>query len=298
MATHFPLAGSEAGILNINKPVGPTSHDIVRKVRWLLETKRVGHAGTLDPLAGGVLVLAAGRATRLLEYVVGRPKIYLADVKLGQTSTTYDGEGELSAPQPVTVQAGEIEEALAHFRGTIEQVPPMHSAVKKDGRPLYQLARKGEEVERAAREVTIYELECIRWAPPLLRLRVTCSAGTYIRSLAHDLGSALGSGAYLAGLERTAVGSFTLADAVSMEALTRENVAAHIQPMDKAVAHLPRLEVTAEAADDLVNGRRIPRDVGHPEASLARAYDPAGAFIGVVVPRDGQWKPHKILFQS
>lgn len=285
------------GVLNVDKPVGPTSHDVVQKVRRLLETKRVGHAGTLDPLASGVLVLATGRATRLLEYVVGQPKVYLAKIRLGQTSTTYDGEGNVSDPQPVNTRREEIEEALARFRGTIRQIPPMHSAVKKDGRPLYQLARKGQEVERAAREVTIYELEIVTWDSPVLELTVTCSAGTYIRSLAHDLGQELEYGGYLNGLRRTAVGRFTLEQSATLDALTRENVLEYLQSPDTAVAHLPRLDVSAEAATDLVNGRRIPRNSPAEDTQVARAYDPAGEFVGLVIPHQSHWKPHKIFSQ-
>lgn len=285
------------GILNIEKPVGPTSHDVVRRLRWLLEMKRVGHAGTLDPLASGVLVIAAGRATRLLEYVVGQRKHYLAEIRLGQTSTTYDGEGEISAAQAVAVSLAEIEAALSTFRGTIQQIPPMHSAVKQDGQPLYELARKGQEVERAARTVTIYELEIVQWESPVLKLRIACSAGTYIRSLAHDLGQSLGCGGYLSGLQRTAVGTFTIADAVSPNSLTRNNVADFVQPPDRAVAHLPRLDTGAAAAEALVNGRRIRRQEEDPDADVVRAYGPSGEFIGIVVARDAEWKPHKIFYQ-
>ena len=286
-----------AGIFNINKSVGPTSHDVVRKMRWLLETKRVGHAGTLDPLASGVLVIAAGRATRLLEYVVGQPKIYLAQVRLGQTSTTYDGEGEISPARPVSTSRAEIEAALSTFRGEIEQIPPMHSAVKKGGKPLYELARKGEEVERAARAVTIYALEIVEWEPPLLRLHVACSAGTYIRSLAHDLGQVLGCGGYLSGLQRTAVGGFTIDDAVSPDSLTRENVGGYAYPPDRAVAHLPRLDTDAEEATALAHGRKIRQHAGDPEGEIVRAYGPDDAFIGILVAQQRQWKPHKIFHQ-
>lgn len=297
MSARSTFSETDTGILNVDKPVGPTSHDVVQKARWLLETKRVGHAGTLDPLASGVLVLAAGRATRLLEYVAGQPKVYLAQVHLGQTSSTYDGEGEISPQQPVRVGRQEIEEALSHFRGTIQQIPPMHSAVKKDGRPLYQLARKGQEVEREAREVTIYELEIVSWDSPVLELRIGCSAGTYIRSLAHELGQELACGGYLAGLQRTAVGRFTIENSVSLETLTRENVTRYLQPLDAAIDHLPRIDLTAEAATDLVNGRQTPRDAEVQDATVVRAYNPAGEFVGLVVPRQSRWKPHKIFYQ-
>ena len=297
MSARSTSSEAVTGILNIDKPVGPTSHDVVRKLRWLLDKKRVGHAGTLDPLASGVLVVAAGRATRLLEYVVGQRKRYLAEIRLGQTSTTYDGEGEISPAQAVNASQDEIETTLSAFRGAIKQIPPMHSAVKQKGRPLYELAREGREVERAARAVTVYELEIVRWQSPVLQLRIVCSAGTYIRSLAHDLGQSLGCGGYLSGLQRTAVGTFTIADAISPNSLTRNNVADFVQPPDRAVAHLPRLDTQAPAADALVNGRRIRRQEEDPDADVVRAYGPSGEFIGIVVARDAEWKPHKIFYQ-
>ncbi|MFW5942793.1 MAG: tRNA pseudouridine(55) synthase TruB, partial [Chloroflexota bacterium] len=197
------------GLLNVDKPLHLTSHDVVARVRRLCDTRRVGHAGTLDPLASGVLVLAVGRATRLLEYVVGQPKEYQARVRLGQETNTYDGEGEITAQRPVPVTRADVEQALQQFRGDIAQIPPMYSALKKGGKRLYELARQGKEVEREARRVTIYDLEILTWDRPVLTVRVRCSTGTYIRSLAHDLGQALGTGAYLSGLRRTAIGAFS-----------------------------------------------------------------------------------------
>jgi tRNA pseudouridine55 synthase len=283
------------GLLLVDKPVGPTSHDVVGRVRRLSGTRRVGHAGTLDPLASGLLVVCLGRATRLLDYVVGQPKAYRATVRLGQETTTYDAEGEVVAEQPVAVRAAAVEAVLGRFRGHIEQVPPMFSAVKQSGRPLYVLARQGLEVARAPRPVTIYALDLLAYEPPDLELRIDCSSGTYVRALAHDLGQALGTGAHLAALRRTAVGRFQVDDAVPLDDLTAENLADHLRPAAEAVAHLPRLALPDEQIADLVQGRAIPHAAGQPDAPIAAAYDAAGQFVGIVAPKDGDWWPEKIL---
>lgn len=283
------------GVLNIDKPLGLTSHDVVARVRRLAGTRRVGHAGTLDPLATGVLVVCVGRATRLVEYVVGQEKGYTAVVRLGVATNTYDAEGEVTAeaPLPEGLDVAMLETHLAVFRGEIEQVPPLYSAIKKNGQPLYKLARRGETVALAARPVSVYALELVAWEPPLLRLAVRCGAGTYIRSLAHDLGVSLGCGGHLAGLRRTAVGRFALDGAVELDRLTVENVGEHAQAMDAAVAHLPCLAVTAEQAADLRYGRFIEHE--HLPEVVARAYAPAGDFVGMVRFADGVWRPKKIF---
>lgn len=287
-----------AGILNIDKPPGITSHDVVNRIRRVAATRRVGHGGTLDPLATGVLVVALGVATRLLEYVVGQPKTYEAVIRLGQTSTTYDAEGELDPVQQgglPELGTSEVEQALDQFRGAIEQLPPMYSAVKRHGQPLYHLARQGIEVAREPRQVVIYELALLAWQPPDLQLRVRCSAGTYIRSLAHDLGQVLGTGGYLAALRRTAVGPFTLDTVVPLDMLSPENVAASLLPADSAVSHLPRVEFSAEAANQLRNGQQATSQRSKVETELARAYGPGGDFVGIVAAVGSTWKPRKIF---
>jgi tRNA pseudouridine55 synthase len=261
--------------------------------------RRVGHAGTLDPLASGVLVLALGRATRLLEYVVGQPKTYEAVVRLGQTSTTFDAEGELSETAPLPeLSSQQLEQALAPFRGPISQIPPMHSALKRGGKPLYELARLGVTVEREPRQVVIYALELLAWNPPDLSLRVRCSAGTYIRSLAHDLGRALGVGAYLAALRRTAVGSFLVEDAVALDAFSEETISYCLLQPDSAVAHLPALHVDGTAASRLRQGQRLERQPAQANGQLARAYGPGEDFVGVVSNAGEEWKPEKIFVQE
>jgi tRNA pseudouridine55 synthase len=213
------------GFLNIDKPLGLTSHDVVARVRRLAKASghsalKVGHAGTLDPLATGVLIVCVGGAARLSDYVMHATKRYRARVRLGVVTTTYDAEGEVIAERDAgAISRAQVEAALLGFVGEIDQVPPMYSAIKQGGRKLYDLARAGQTVERAARRVRIDALDLVEWSPPEVVLEVTCSAGTYIRSLAHDLGEQLGVGASLSGLVRLASGSFTLEAALSPDAL-------------------------------------------------------------------------------
>lgn len=292
------------GLLNVHKPAGPTSHDIVAAVRRGTGVRRVGHAGTLDPLAQGVLVLALGQATRLLEYLAGSNKQYDARLQLGVETDTYDAEGEVLRREdvPATLTAEEVAAALASFRGDIQQVPPAYSALKVGGRAAYARARAGEQVELKPRRVTIYELELTRFDPPFVDLRVVCSAGTYIRSLAHDLGQALGTGAMLAGLVRTASGSFTLAGAVPWPALTRGfdegSWREFLLPADLALESAPQVRLGAEGLQDLIHGRAIAGDAV--QGGLARAYAPDGQFVGVLEgdPAAGVWRPRKVLARA
>ena len=281
------------GLLIIDKPVGPTSHDVVARVRRAAGLKRVGHAGTLDPLASGLMLVCLGPAARFVEYLVGLDKVYETTVRLGQATTTYDAEGDVTAERPVDVTAGQIAAALAAFRGPIRQQPPVFSAVKQDGQPLYKRARRGEAVSAPLREVVIHALDLLDFAPPLLRLRVACSSGTYIRSLAHDLGAALGCGGHVAALRRTAVGRFILADAVPLDALTPENVAGHLLPTKAAVAHLPRLDVDESDGARLVMGQRLPAAPGAAPGTMA-AFGPDGQFLGVVEIDGDVIRPRKM----
>jgi tRNA pseudouridine55 synthase len=285
------------GLLNIDKPAGITSHDVVQQVRRVTGVRRVGHAGTLDPIATGVLLVCVGRATRLVEYLVGRPKTYEARVRLGQATNTYDTEGEVVAERPFShITSQMIGDAIAPFRGRIEQQPPIYSAIKKDGQPLYKLARQGIEVAVPPRPVTIYELALLAWDAPYVALRVTCSAGTYIRSLAHDLGQSLSCGGHLTALRRTAVGDFGLDTAVSLSILTPETIPDYLQPADTAVAHLPRLTLTNQEAQQWQQGMRIARREGQPAGNdLVRTYADNGHFIGISVAEAGHWQPKKVI---
>ena len=208
------------GILNINKPQGKTSFSIVALVRRLSREKHVGHAGTLDPAATGVLPICLGRGTRLIEFLVDTTKTYHARVELGAVTDTYDGSGQIiSQADTSRIKRQQLESALASFRGSIQQTPPMYSAVKHHGQPLYKLARAGIEVDRKSRTAIIHRLELISWKPPVATLEVECSKGTYIRSLAHDLGQSLGCGAHLKSLVRTRCGLFDIKDAVPVSKL-------------------------------------------------------------------------------
>ena len=283
------------GLLLIDKPAGPTSHDVIRQLRRLSGIRRIGHAGTLDPLATGLLLVCVGRATRLLEYLLDKPKSYEAAVRLGQSTDTFDAQGTVVAERPVDVSSVEIEAALQPFRGPIVQYAPAYSAVKRDGVPLYKLARQGVEVERPSREVTIYDLEISSWQEPLVHLDVTCSSGTYIRSLADDLGNALGCGGHISALRRTTVSDFSVDQAAVLADLDSDNWSAHLLPPDTAVRHLPKVEFSAEVAQKLLLGQRVPGAGALPAGTPARAYEENVRFLGIVIAAGQSWQPHKIL---
>lgn len=284
------------GFLNLNKPAGYTSHDVVALVRRLCGVRRVGHAGTLDPMATGVLPLCLGRATRLADLVGEGEKEYLAEVTLGVTTATDDAEGEplQRRPLPPGLTRASLEEALAAFVGTIEQVPPAFSARRQAGVRAYDLARAGQEVRLPPRPVTIYSIALEELALPRLWLRVRCSRGTYIRALARDLGEALGCGAHLSGLVRTRVGVFTLADAVTLEQLREAASQSRwrdlLLPPDFALQHLPRLVVEPRRREDMRLGRQWPGDPGA-RAELHAVYDVQGCFLGLAEPVAGRWQP-------
>ncbi len=283
------------GVLNIDKPQGITSHDVVNQIRRLSAVRRVGHAGTLDPLATGVLLLCLGRATRLVEYLVSLPKYYEAVIRLGQVTDTYDAEGQILEEREVLATELEIREVLRSFQGRIQQKAPAFSAIKQDGRPLYKLAREGKPVDPPLREVQIYELELLSWEKPLVQIRVSCSSGTYIRSLAHDFGQLLGPGGHICQLRRTAVGDFASDHSAALKELDEENWLEYLLSSDTAVRHLPRLDLTEEEAQRLQLGQRLPRTSRHPQAPIVRAYDGGGRFIGIVKARESAWQPHKIF---
>jgi tRNA pseudouridine55 synthase len=246
------------GVLVIDKPAGMTSHDVVDAVRKRLHTKKVGHAGTLDPDATGVLIVGVGRATRLLSYAQGEPKRYTAVALFGVSTSTQDASGEIVGTAAASlIDQSSVERELATFVGEIDQVPPMVSAVKVGGERLYKKARRGEEVERKARRVTIHEARVLTFEGtgdhPLATIDVRCSSGTYVRTLVHDLGAALGCGAHLLSLRRTESGGHTLADAVEVDAVELDV----LQPVEKAVAGLPRLEIGETDARFVRDGRAL-----------------------------------------
>ncbi|MEI8333620.1 MAG: tRNA pseudouridine(55) synthase TruB [Chloroflexota bacterium] len=299
------------GVLVVAKPIGPTSHDIVALVRRLSGTRRVGHGGTLDPFASGVLPVFLGRATRLVEYHMTDRKAYRATVCFGASSTTDDLEGELTPADGPAPSRDAVEVALAAFRGAIVQVPPAYSAVKVAGRRAYALARAGKTPELAPRTVTVDRLELVEWdgsdpGRPVTVVEVGCSAGTYVRSIARDLGVALGSAAYLGALERTASGPYTSADAVRLDDLReagRDGIAARLLPEDAGLESLPVVELGAEDVVAIGRGQRIrdPRasgdapDVGGTEGDLVRLRAGDATLVAIGRRHDGRIDPVKVL---
>ncbi len=240
-------------VVNVDKPAGLTSRRAMEHARRVLKTRKAGHAGTLDPMATGVLLVCLGEATKISGYLADLEKEYTATLKLGERTDTFDAEGRITHKvEDFSVTESQVEEVLESFRGEIEQVPPMYSAVKQAGRPLYKLARKGVEVERRPRKVCISELELLKFEPPLIHIRITCSKGTYIRSLADDIGMALGSGAHITALRRLRVGHFTADEAVPPEKLHPGHGAVHT--IDSALRHLQEIVLTPEEHTLAVNG--------------------------------------------
>lgn len=288
------------GLFVVDKPAGMTSHDVVLAIRKLTREHQVGHAGTLDPLATGVLVVAVGAATRLVEFMVGHPKVYRFTVRLGVQTETDDRDGRVIAEKPVpplTVPA--IREVLDRFVGEIEQVPPRYAAIRFRGKRLYEWARAGVEVPREPRRVQVHRLELISWQPPDLVLEAFCSAGTYVRALARDIAEALGTVGHVTALRRLASGPFRVEEAVPLpELLATDDWSRYLRPPDAGLVDMPILEVTAEQARALLHGRPIH---GHPpqdDASLRRAYV-LGHFFGLVVwdSERHAWRPRKIFPQ-
>ena len=250
---------SAFGLLNIAKPAGLTSRKVVDRVAKLVRPAKAGHAGTLDPLATGVLVVCVGPATRLMTYVQQQPKTYEACFLLGRRSETDDIEGEVVEVPCRAIDRAEIESQLPAFVGRIEQVPPRFSAVHVDGQRAYDRARRGEEIELAPRPVDVYSIELLDCAWPELRLRIECGSGTYIRSIGRDLGERLGCGAVMSALVRTAIGPFRIEEAVEFDALDADTLARSLQPALTAVAHLPRLTANEGELAALGHGRAIAR---------------------------------------
>lgn len=294
--------GDISGILNIDKPRGKTSHGVVKCVRRISGQRRVGHAGTLDPQATGVLLLALGEATRVIEYLMEGRKAYRAHICLGIETDTYDGEGGVVYRSPeVAVSRSQIERTLDLFLGKIQQVPPMYSAVKHQGRPLYSFARQGITLERKPRLVEIHRMEIVDWAPPYLTVEIECSKGTYIRSLAHDLGEKLGCRAYLEGLIRLVSGRFTLEDAISLpevvESFAKGCWQRVIHPLDEALLDYDAMAVDEERERKLRHGQQIE---GKASTTLCRIYSLGGDLIAIAQydPSTQLWQPRKVFSKA
>jgi tRNA pseudouridine55 synthase len=286
------------GVLLLDKPRGLSSNAALQRAKRLFGAHKAGHTGTLDPLATGLLPICFGDATKFAQVLLDADKTYAAMLRLGATTTTGDVEGEVVATRPVTASRQEVEALLKRFVGRIAQVPPRHSALKRDGRKYYEYARAGVEIARHAREVEIRELELLSWRSPDLELRVRCGKGTYIRVLAEDIGAALGCGAHLTGLLRTASGGFALADAVTLDDLQQRSEAvrdAALLPVDALVAGLARLDLGDNDATRLVQGQAVVR--GGLVDGIVRVYT-AGGFAGVASVAGGIVRARRLIAQA
>jgi tRNA pseudouridine55 synthase len=282
------------GVLVVDKPSGPTSFDVVHQIRRESRLRRVGHGGTLDPLASGVLPICLGEGTKLAQFLLDADKEYDVTLRFGVETDTYDAAGAVTAERdPSGVDEADVRAALAQFRGAIEQTPPIYSALKRDGRPLYDYARAGEEVEIAPRAVTIHALELLSWeGPSAVSLRLRCSKGTYVRSLVFDLGRVLGPGAHVTVLRRTRSGPFALADAVPLDRALAALAAPDGPPLpvvalEDALGHLPRCVVDLETTRALEQGKRPPWDSlpGTPAPGRICVLRPGGGLLAVAEPR-------------
>jgi tRNA pseudouridine55 synthase len=297
---NFDIKNAISGVLVVDKPVGLTSHDVVQIVRKGTNIRRAGHTGTLDPRASGVLVILIGPAVRLSEYVSASDKRYQAIIKLGTTTDTYDADGHITSSGPVNISETQFDDTLSQFVGEIEQIPPPYSAVKVKGRKAYEMAREGEEVDLQPRKIQVYNLELLEWAPPEAVIDVYCSSGTYVRSLAHDLGKELGCGAYLVGLRRTKSGRFTLRDAVPLrklrEAFEAGNWYQYLIPAAEALSDWPALELDIDQVEAVRHGHRVPAE---PEASgMARGISQQGELVALLEVDQStmEWQPRKVFF--
>lgn len=293
-----PVKRKVDGVLLLDKPVGLSSNIALQKAKRLYRAEKAGHTGTLDPFATGLLPLCLGEATKFSQFLLDADKEYLAEVKLGVRTSSGDPEGEVIAEHPVSVSETDLRSALAGFMGEIEQVPPMHSALKHGGRPLYEYARKGIEIERKARRVVVHALEIVSFSGDLCTLRVHSGKGFYVRALADDLGEALGCGAHLQGLRRTAAGPFRIEQAQTLEGLAELDEAARdsrLMPADIMVEALTPLPLDLEAAWQICHGQPI----WLPKLSLDRQYRlyaPDGRFLGVgEVNQDGKVAPRRLV---
>jgi len=292
------------GILLLDKPIGFTSSAALQKVRWLFEAEKAGHTGNLDPLATGVLPLCFGEATKFSQYLLEADKGYETLIQLGVTTATGDTEGEVLAQREVRVTQADVENLLPEFRGAIEQIPPMYSALKKDGQPLYKLAREGKTVEREPRSVQIHRLELLAFdaEKAQVRLSISCSKGTYIRTLAEDIGEKLGCGAHVAELVRTKAGPFELAQCRSLEdliAIQEEKGAMALDesllPVDTALQDLPLLRLSTSSAFYWLHGQPV-RAPNAPKFGLLRVQNADGEFIGIgEISEDGRIAPRRLV---
>jgi tRNA pseudouridine55 synthase len=286
------------GVLLLDKPLGFSSNQALQKIKWLLQATKAGHTGTLDPLATGLLPLCFGEATKFAHYLTDADKTYFATVKLGVTTNTGDAEGEVLATAAVNVSQAQLEAVCKQFVGEISQVPPMYSALKHEGKALYEYARAGVEIERKARMVTIFAIKLNDFEGDIAQMTVTCSKGTYIRTLAEDIGAVLGCGAHLIGLRRTATASYDIAQAITLaqfEATPAEQRMALLLPEDSAVQHLPIITLNADSTFYLQQGQAVWQSGAVPQG-LLRLYSEQQQFLGLgELQDDGKIAPKRLI---
>lgn len=283
------------GVILLDKPSGMSSNQALQKVKRRYNARKAGHTGSLDPLATGLLPICLGQATKVSEYLLNSHKRYTTVIKLGETTDTLDSEGDVLTQAPVNVDEAQLESALRRFRGNIKQVPPMYSALKKDGQPLYKLARSGQEVERAARNMTVYELTAQRLDQQHVELNVHCSSGFYIRSLAHDLGQVLGCGAHVVALRRTHIKSISVEQAYELEDIEQSNLESVLLPIDSLLPDMPKTCISEAQATSLQHGKQTSAEGAAP-ISLTRLYRGHDSLfaIGEITSRN-TIKTHKIF---
>jgi tRNA pseudouridine55 synthase len=286
------------GVLLLDKPAGITSQRALARVKALFHAAKAGHTGTLDPSATGLLPLAFGEAAKFAQSLLDADKAYIAAIRLGVTTTTGDLEGDVIARSESVPDLAGLDDVLERFRGEIEQIPPMYSALKRDGKPLYAYARAGVTLPREPRRVTIHALEVLSAGADELVVHVVCSKGTYVRTLAEDIGHALGCGGCLSSLRRTRVGPFRIEDAIglqALESLSEEKRAGWLRPVDTLVSDLPCVALTDEQARRMEHGQAIDCPAPVPEG-LVRIYGPGAAFLGVgLTARSGRLAPHRLI---
>ena len=286
------------GILLFDKEVGFSSNSALQQVKRLFNARKAGHTGSLDPLASGLLPVCFGQATKLSQYLLDSDKRYLTTFKLGETTTTGDAEGDVIAQQMVDISEQHLQNTLNNFSGVIEQVPPMYSALKKDGQPLYKLARQGIEIERKSRAVEILDLTVVDFDGKRVELVVHCSKGFYIRSLAFDLGQALGCGAHVAQLRRIAVGKFSIENAVNfaeLEAMDNQQRLQQLLPVDAGIDEMPFVCLSEEASYHFCQGQEV-RTADNAKAGLVRVYLDEDVFLGIGEAQPGRRvKPKRLL---
>ena len=290
------------GVININKPKGFTSHDVVAKLRGILSMKKIGHTGTLDPDATGVLPICVGRATKTADMLTATEKEYIAKVVLGSETDTQDASGTVLKSAPVNVTEEEIKQTSSSFIGDIMQIPPMYSAIKQDGKKLYELARKGQVVERKPRPVTIFELEVMEINLPenWFTMRVKCSKGTYIRTLCQDIGEKLGCFAHMGELERTKSGKFSLEESYTLEQVQEAMVkgdTSFLTPIDQIFSDMPTLVLSQRKAEKMCNGTQVSTP-GMVEGVTYRVYDEDGRFLTISTAAGGLLKIEKTFYQE